>query len=296
LRRRHLRRAELILLASATLWGLSWWPMQALGKVGVAGPLLCLLAYGSMGLLSLPLLMRERQQWRGRGLQMLAIALFSGWAAASFVLAMTQGDVVREMLLFYLAPAWSVLGGWWLLKEGIGRRRLLAVSIALTGACLVIRAGASMTDQPISVADGLALSAGVTFAAGNLATRAASEIPLASKTSMQLLGCALLSALIMALRGTPFVLPDAPALLGVAAFALVWIVGGTSTTAYGMSQLEAGRSALIILAELVAAVVSASLFQQRIPGGLEVFGGVLILLAAAIDASGQPPPVPAEWQ
>ena len=211
----------------------------------------------------------------------------------SFMLAMSQGDVVREMLLFYLAPAWSVLGAVFLLGESLSRTRLLAVVLALAGAMLVISAGAPIgLAAPIrpdwftlSRPDWFALSAGLAFAAGNLATRAASKIPLASKTSLQMIGCVLCAALMLLITGTPLRMPGADAALGMVVFTGVWILGGTSTTAFGMSHLEASRSALILLAELVSAVVSASLVHQRIPLRMECLGGLLILAAATLDAT-----------
>jgi drug/metabolite transporter (DMT)-like permease len=251
------------------------------------------MAYGGVGLLGLPLLWRDRACWLPRPGQVLMIALLGGWAAASFVVAMTQGDVVREMLLFYLAPAWSMLGGRFLLKERLSPRRIGAVVIALAGAYLVIRAGGSggagsgvaHAAGAITTADLMALSSSITFAGNNLVTRAASEIPVASKAIALMLGCGVLSALLIATTGISLPALSGAAALGVLAFALVWIVGGSSTTAYGVSHLEAGRSAIIILAELVAAVVSASLIKGRVPSLLEVIGGSLILSAAALDVT-----------
>ena len=140
--------ASLILLGSAALWGVSWWPMKQLADLGVGGAALALLSYGSIGLLSLPWLLGERHLWwPSRGLLVL-IALSSGWAALSFVLAMSTGDVVREMLLFYLSPAWSVLGARFLLHERVDRRRALSVASALAGAFCVIRAGGQSARPP----------------------------------------------------------------------------------------------------------------------------------------------------
>jgi drug/metabolite transporter (DMT)-like permease len=281
------RFASIVLLFSATIWGLAWWPMQELAARGLPGSTLSFLAYGGVGLLGLPLLWRERGAWRGQWPHLAAIALVGGWGAASFVWAMTQGDVVREMLLFYLAPAWSVLGARLFLKERLGARRLIAVALAMGGAYLVIRAGdsASVAAAPggITAADLVALSSSITFAGNNLLTRAATQIPVASKAIALMLGCALLSAALMAGAGVRLQALSAPVALGVVGFALIWIVGGSSTTAYGISHLDAGRSAIIILAELVAAVVSASLIKGRVPSALEVTGACLILGAAALD-------------
>ena len=284
---RSTRTASVVLLFSASLWGLSWWPMQQLAARGLPAPALTLMAYGGVGLLGLPLLWHQRQRWRGQLRQSLLIAVLGGWASASFVVSMTQGEVVREMLLFYLAPAWSVLGARFLLKEELGLPRLLAVCIAMAGAYLVIRAGGAGdglgTWGGITAADLMALSSSITFAGNNLVTRAASEIPVASKAVFLMLGCAVVSGLLMVVYAVPVPALSGTTALGVGAFALVWIAGGSSTTAYGMSHLEAGRSAIILLAELLAAVASASLIKGRAPSTLEWLGGSLILAAAAID-------------
>ena len=99
-----------------------------------------------------------------------------------------------------------------------------------------------------------------------------------------MLGCALLSGLTMLLLGQG--LPDVPAgaWLGLLGFALLWTFAGTWTTSYGVTHMEAGRAALIILSELVVAVVSASLAASRVPSVLELIGGLLILTAAAMDS------------
>ena len=277
------RLPTLVLLFSATLWGLVWWPMQRLAAAGVRGPALALIAYGGVGLAGLPWLWRERAHWRPELRQLLLIAAFGGWANASFVMALTQGDVVREMLLFYLAPAWSVLGGRLVLGEALSARRGLAVALALAGAFLVIRAGGPIESGAVTAADWLALSAGVTFAVSNLLTRAARRIPIASKTVAITLGCALFSALTLGVLSQPMPSISVDVGLGLLVFSVVWIVAGTATTSYGVTHLQASRSALILLLELLTSVVSASVIQGRLPSLLEVVGGTLILAAAAID-------------
>ncbi|HET7792579.1 MAG TPA: EamA family transporter, partial [Rhizobacter sp.] len=111
-----------VLLFSATLWGLSWWPLKGFAAVGLGGPVLVLLTYGVVGALGLPWLLRERGAWHGEGRHLLLLALVGGWANAAFVSALVLGDVVRVMLLFYLSPVWSVLGGRIFLGERLSRR------------------------------------------------------------------------------------------------------------------------------------------------------------------------------
>ena len=127
-----------VLLFSSSVWGLSWLPLKAFAEHGLSGPLLALLTYGLVGLVGLPWLWRERALWLRDKRLLLALVVLGGWGNASFVSALVLGDVVRVMLLFYLAPVWSVLGGRLFLGEAVSLRRAGAVALALIGAFLVV--------------------------------------------------------------------------------------------------------------------------------------------------------------
>ncbi len=246
---------------------------------------MAMLTYGGVGICGLPLLWRERASWVHRPAALVWMMFIGGWAAASFVMMLTNGDVVREMLLFYLAPAWSVIGARVLLGERVGPRRALGLALALGGAFLVIRAAGPIGASRLSVSDWLALSSGLAFAGNNLTARANRSIPVTTKVIASMLGCGLLASLAMALLHESIPAMSAGTGLAVAGFAALWTFGGTWTTSYGVTHLQAGKAALIILSELVVALVSASVLSGRMPTPLEVIGGMLILAAAAIDAS-----------
>jgi len=251
---------------------------------GMQGPAMAMFSYGAVGLCALPLALRQSARWRDQPLLMLLMLLAGGWGAASFVIMLTIGDVVREILLFYLAPAWSVMGARLFLGERVSPRRALALVMALAGAFLVVRAGGPISTRALTLPDWIALSSGIAFAANNLAARAAESIPVTTKFTCSMLGCAALSGLAMLAldQGLPQV--TAPVWLGLLGFAALWTFAGTWTTAFGTTHLEAGRAALLLLSELVIAVVSSSLINSRAPTLLEAGGGLLILGAAAVDA------------
>ena len=182
----------LVLLFSSSLWGLSWWPLKQFVEVGLAGPALSMLVYGPVGLVLSIFLWLERSAWKKQAGLLLALALVGGWANTSFVNALMQGDVVRVMFLFYLSPVWSVLGGWLFLREQVNLRRKLAVSVALAGLWLVL-GGAQAFNTALSMADVLALTAGLAFAGNNVIARAGQEIPIRSKTAAVFMGCGVLS-------------------------------------------------------------------------------------------------------
>ena len=57
----------------------------------------------------------------------------------------------------------------------------------------------------------------------------------------------------------------------------------TFGTQWGVERLEAGRAAIIIIMELVAAVVSAALILGETLEGLELIGGLIIVAAALTE-------------
>ncbi len=279
-----------VLLFSATLWGLSWWPLKAFAEAGLSGPVLVLLTYGAVGVAGLPWLLREYPRWRAQAAALAVIALVGGWANAAFVNALVIGDVVRVMLLFYLSPVWSVLGGRIFLGEAVSRRRALAVALALAGAFLVV-GGFAALDSPPSVADLLALSAGLGFAANNVASRAGQSIPMASKTLAVFAGCAPMALLLIVLQGTTAIAWPAPSAglgLALAGYAFVWTVLATATWQYGVTHMEAGRAGVILIAELLVALVSATLIGGETLALREWLGGGLIALAAVLEATDTP--------
>ena len=93
------------LLTGATVWGLIWYPYRVLEHAGVGGALAATLTYGGAFVLGVILFRPQpRLSWL-----LAAIALTAGWANVGFTLAVIYGDVMRVVLLFYLAPVWTML-------------------------------------------------------------------------------------------------------------------------------------------------------------------------------------------
>lgn len=273
-----------VLLFSASLWGLSWWPLKQFVAAGLSGPVLSMLAYGLVGLVTFALLWRERTAWRSQTGLLLALALVGGWANTSFVNALMLGDVVRVMFLFYLSPVWSVLGGCLFLGERVRARRALAVALAVLGLWFVM-GGANVLQSPLSTADLLALSAGLAFAGNNIIARAAQAIPMRSKTVAVFLGCSVLSIATVVWQGVAVPALSAPVFLGVLAYGFGWLVLATATWQYGVTHLESGRAGVVMVAELLVAVLTATWLGDEHLSPVEWVGGALIALAALIEAT-----------
>src|SRR6187402_845710 len=146
----------LILLASSTLWGLTWLPLKYFATFGLLGLNVTLVAHGSVGLLACGWLLRRARQVRSKLGGLLLLACAGGLANLTFASAIVTGDVVRVMVLFYLLPAWGVLGGWLVLGERVDRLRKLTVAAALGGAFLIL-GGVRIVSTPPSLTDVLAV-------------------------------------------------------------------------------------------------------------------------------------------
>lgn len=259
-------------------------PLKYFGTFGLQGVSVTLVAHGAVGALAVPWLARHWGAWRSDLRPMLLISMFGGLANLAFACAIVAGDVVRVMVLFYLMPAWSVLGGWLLLGERVDRIRQLAVLAALGGAFLIL-GGPRVLEQRPSLSDALAVVSGLALSLNNILARKLSRVPVSNKVAAMFVGCLFWAVPLTLLGVQP--LPAAVPFgvwLELVAFGLLWLLVATVGTLWGVSHLEAGRSAVLIIMELVTAVASAALINGTRLQVLEWLGGFLIVAAAFAEA------------
>ena len=275
------------LLLNALVWGVSWWPFRQLAAIGLHPLWATALIYGfSM----LCLLAWRPHAWRGLVAHpaLWALMLASGLTNVGFNWAVTVGDVVRVVLLFYLMPAWSILLAWWLLGERPTRGSLLRLVMALAGVMLVLKTADSPWPVPASAADGLALMGGLCFALTNALLRKLQHTPDASRAVAMFAGGAFTAtgvALAGMANGTVPALPAVSAawlplalLLGAA------FLAGNLALQYGAARLAAHQTALVMLSEVVFASLSAVLLGAADLNIRTLAGGGLIGLAALLAA------------
>jgi drug/metabolite transporter (DMT)-like permease len=280
-----------VLLSASTLWGLTWLPLKHFGAHGVEGPLVTLVAHGSVGVLALPLLWRSRRLWLPWWREMALLTFLGGLANICFASAMLLGDVTRVMVLFYLLPAWGVLGGRWLLGESIDRFRGLSLLCALLGAFLIL-GGPKIFASPPGFIDLVAIISGLTLALNNVIFRKLQQVPVGSKIAANFVGCLLWAFFITLLSAAP--IPTVPLLLWfeVMGFGLVWILLATVGTLWGVHHMEAGRSSVLIIMELTTAVTSAAIITRRAPLPVECVGAAFIVACALLEARRPAPEMP----
>lgn len=281
----------LALIFNAFVWGVSWWPFRRLHEAGLH-PLWATALMYALVLVGL-LLVRPgvlRSALHHPALWLLALS--AGLTNVAFNWAVTVGDVVRVVLLFYLMPAWSVLLAWRFLGERPTPLALLRIVLAFAGVALVLLPpgmSASRLLSNLSMADALALAGGLFFALTNVTLRRLHTVPGGARMLAMFGGCALMATLSASLGlavGVVEPLP-APALawvlvaLGLAgAFAL-----GNYALQFGAARLAAGTTALVMLSEVVFASVSSVLLTSATLQAHTLWGGGLIMLAALLTAA-----------
>jgi drug/metabolite transporter (DMT)-like permease len=282
------QKAVSALLVGSVFWGLFWWPLKSLGMFGVHGSIVQVYAFGLSVLLLLPFVRGSLEKLRGKIGLILLIAAFGGWATAALVASLTAGSVVRVMLLFYLAPVWTILAARIFLGEAFTRLRIIALAVALAGLAATL-GGPEIFTTPLSEMDLLALSSGLAFALNNVTIRASHGLPDTVRAVAINGGCALISLGFLFWDEQPLKMLDATQIGILSALSLLWVVPGTLATFYGVARLDAGKAAILLLAELVVGVFSAVWIGGEHLSTQEMVGGMLILTAAVIEARSETP-------
>jgi len=278
--------APLSLLTAATVWGLIWYPYRLLEVDGLSGSAASLLTY-LLGIAPL-MLLAGPGRWTvpaGQWSWLLAVALTAGWTNLSYVLAVINGEVMRVMLLFYLAPLWTVLFARLILKERPGTWGLVVIALAFGGAYVMlgwsIEKGGWQLPMPSSNAEWLGLSSGLGFALTNVLSRRARDIPMETRTLWSFLGVAFIAGIVAFSEG--FSLADVAAVSGpnwiILAGVTLALMLATLSVQYGLALTPANRAVVIMLFELVVAAISSQWLANESMGPREWLGGAMIIAA-----------------
>lgn len=279
--------AALGLIGNALAWGVSWWPFRQLQGLGVH-PLWSTALVYLVALLCLTLV--QPAAWRAfRQFPALWVLLVAaGLTNVGFNWALTVGDVVRVVLLFYLMPAWVVVLAWPILGEKPTAASLGRLALALIGVLVVLKTPQSPWPWPHTAVDALALMGGFSFALTNVMLRKLNQLPASVGMLAMFCGGALMATLV-ALLGREQGLVDA--LPPVNATWLAWVGGmsllflaGNFGLQYGAARLSASVGSIIMLSEVVFASTSAVLLGAGTMTPRILIGGACILLAALLSA------------
>ena len=284
------------LVLNALVWGLSWWPFRELQAQGLH-PLWATAAVFAVAWLGLMVAYPHAWRHLKTNPELLWLMAASGLTNVGFNWAVTTGDVVRVVLLFYLMPTWALLLAWWLLKERPTRGALVRMALALLGVVLVLKTPDTPWPIPQDLPDVLALLAGMCFALTNILLLRLQHTPDATRMVAMFSGGALMAVACASLATVTSIIPAiampvthllqwAPWVLGLSVAFLV----SNFALQYGAARLSAHTTAMLMMSEVVFASVSsvaagASVLTWRL--GL---GGGMIVLAALLASQAHTQP------
>jgi drug/metabolite transporter (DMT)-like permease len=271
------------LLCNALVWGVSWWPMRQLGEMGLH-PLWATVIIFALSTVMVTLW--HPGAWRAllRHPELWVLALASGATNAAFNWAVSVGDVVRVVLLFYLMPVWAVPLAWWLLGERITPLALGRVLLAMAGAFLVLMPGTQGWPTLSGLADVLGLLGGLGFALTNVMLRRLANEQ-SSARALAMFAGGTFWPLLAALGLWQFAVIGPPPephwgwMLGAALTGLAFL-GSNLALQYGASKLSVHTTSVVMLTEIVFATVSSIWWGSAVITPLILLGGGLIMLSA----------------
>jgi drug/metabolite transporter (DMT)-like permease len=210
----------------------------------------------------------------------------TGWTVLQ-TFAVFLGGPGKVAVLGYTMPFWVVLMAWPLLGERITVQRWAALALGTIGLIFVV---APLSGATV-VADGLAVSAGLVWAASAIwmkRLRAQHDVDLLSLTAWQMFwGTIPLIVLTLLLpehvRWTASFLASMT-YLGVLSAALAWFLW-----MFILSRLPAGVAGIASLATPVVGVLASAIQLHEIPSPTELTGMVLIVVALVVNSRSPAP-------
>lgn len=218
---------------------------------------------------------------------MLGIGLSAGITNVSYLVAIMEAEVLRIVLLFYLAPLWTVPLARLILKENLGAAGYATMAFAMAGALTMLWRPELGFPAPRNGYEWLGLFAGFAFALCNVLVKGAAHFTPEAKSlagAIGVAGVALPVALFLGPNITP--INQWPTL--AAANALLIVVIGVvlmSTSValqYGLAKLSANRAAVILLFELVVAAIAAHYLANETSRLQDWLGGAMIVAAGLV--------------
>jgi drug/metabolite transporter (DMT)-like permease len=271
-------RGRLYIACAALAWS-SAGVLQRELRVDLATQLAGRALFATLALLGFVAVTERRRTWsvfrRMSGAE-LGFAVSLAISSGTFIVALNHTTVANVLFLQAAAPFAAALLAWLFLHERVDRTTGLAMAVALAGIGV-------MVGGPHGLARGFAFAVLMTlsFAVGIVLARHRADISMGPATCV--------AQLLVLAAAAPFSSPgsvgahDAGYIvaLGVGQMAL-----GLAFLALGAQLLPAAEVALISLLEVVLGPLWVWLVEGERPAALTIVGGVVVIVAVAIQAVG----------
>jgi len=273
------------LLSGAAVWGMVWYPFRILEQAGISSMLSLFLTYMIALVFGLAISGPVWRELRHAGWWGGLLIFCAGWTNFGYVEAIIEGEVMRVLLLFYLAPLWTVFFAHFLLGEKLNRYGFAVIFLSLSGALVMLWQPSLGLPVPQNRAEWIGLSAGMTFALMNVVVRHTQHLSVNFKSASVWFGTVLLTGMMLLYSGD-FVIQ-----LSAISFDSWWMLGlvglvmcATSLVVqFGLTHLPANQAIVLLLFELLFAAVAAYFLAGEKMGAQEFIGAVLIVSASLLS-------------
>lgn len=282
----HHYKIAIALAISAGAWGVYWLPQRILESGGLTG------GWGSISqmmigiILLLPIAVWRKAKGRAIGFNLPLTGLLVGGGYTCYALSFLLTDVVRALILFYMAPIWTTLFEIVFLKKRPGLERVLTLSIAL-GGLWVVFSKQTIVPLPENMGDWLALAGGAVFSAGMIRLeidKTDGVFPIIF--SFFFYGSLFNIVIGFLLKDYLGPIPAIEAFISMLTYLILISVFYFIPTAivilWSPSKLGAGLCSILFLSEIVLGVISSSIFTNEPFGWREIIGSSLIVIGGVL--------------
>ncbi len=272
------------LLLGATSWGILWYPFRIMERAGLSAPVATLLSYAVALLVGSLFFFRAWREFKAQTKWLAGIALAAGITNISYLVSIMQAEVIRIVLLFYLAPLWTIPLARLILHERMTGASYAVMVLAMTGAGVMLWRPELGFPAPRNGHEWLGLCAGVAFALSNVLTKGAKDTSAEAKSLAVSFGVMLLALPVALLLDPAVATWPTRASPHVLLLAVIGIVLATTsvTLQYGLSRLAANRAAVILLFELVVAAIASHYLAGEVTRLQDWIGGAMIITAGML--------------
>jgi len=300
-------RAIGLVCVSAVLWGLYWMPVRALNDLGITGIWTALLLAIAGLVASLPFLLIAPESFGKIGWPHILGALGIGSAFTLYGIALSFTDIIRVVLLFYLAPAWSIIIECVFFHRKFTIRSFLGLLLSFIGIVVIFR-GELPLDGLGALGDWLALSAGLGWSIGSALMFSSRKISVTAMTTASFTGAFVVAGICVILLGEISLgkvhpqsgnmsneLQSISAVSGVLAnhwqklllvsalLGFLYLVPVSAITLWGATQIPPAMMSFLLTLEIIAAVASSALLLGERFGLVELLGTTLIIAGALVE-------------
>ena len=273
------------LLSGAAVWGMVWYPFRILEHAGISAMLSSFLVYVIALIIGLIISGPVWREFRIAGWLGVLQIFSAGWSNFGYVQAIIEGEVMRVLLLFYLAPLWTIFFAHFFLGERLNRYGYAVIVLSMSGAMVMLWQPSLGLPVPQNRAEWIGLSAGMTFALTNVIVRHSQHLSVAFKSAGVWFGTVLLSGMMLLYSG------GLTAQLSGITFDSWWLLAliglvmcATSfAVQFGLTHLPANQAIVLLLFELLFAAVAAYFLAGERMGMQELIGAVLIVSASLLS-------------